>query len=164
MVKKSHKVRTPRSAASQRRAIVAAVGVYGVEEAIWSGLLMRGGGGHGFLPSFRTSAFKAITVLGHDVFLDQNRRRTNCYFADDSSGFPVLIPFFDVCHLVVLFHPCVPTENPIQRFSPTVKLLNCAQNLPRYQFAGDRVRAGDGWKIPLAVATWQFLRGGEQTS
>ena len=49
-------------------------------------------------------------------------------------------------------------------FSPTVTLLHCAQNLPQHQFAGDRVRAGDGWKIRLAVATWQFLRGGEQTS
>ena len=32
------------------------IGVYGVEEAFRSGLLMRGCGGHGFLPSVRASA------------------------------------------------------------------------------------------------------------
>jgi hypothetical protein len=46
-----------------------------------------------------------------------------------------------------LYRTCpspVPTENPIQRFSPNVTLLHCAQNLQQYQFAGDRARAGDG--------------------
>ena len=33
------------------------VGVYGVEEALRSGLLMRTCGGHGILPSVRASAF-----------------------------------------------------------------------------------------------------------
>src|SRR5260370_31565851 len=48
----------------------------------------------------------------------------------------------------------VPTENPIQRFSPNVTLLHCAQNLPQYQFARDscRLRSRTGALMRLRAA------------
>src|SRR6202023_217365 len=51
------------------------IGVYGVEEAFRSGLLMRSYGGHGFLPSVRASSLNQLLFFGVLYSLAPNRRR-----------------------------------------------------------------------------------------